>query len=461
MTEQSVVRYEPRGAAARLFDTRDTEVLMDGPAGTGKTLACLYRVHLACLSHANVRALIMRKTGVSLGSTTLATFEETVIPEAIKSGLVQWYGGSPRVPPQYNYPRDSKIVVAGMDKPEKVLSSEYDLIFVDEATELTVTDWETLLTRLRHGKLPWQQAIAACNPAYPSHWLNQRAAAGTMTRLISRHIDNPAFTNTDGSLTPAGAEYFEKLEKLTGVRRDRLYVGRWVAAEGVVYEDWDEAVHVIDRFEIPPWWRRYWAVDFGFTHPFVLQCWAEDGDGRLYLYREIFHTQRLVEDHARQIMEIVTEPVPDMDQKPMESIPDAVLAGRRRWTEPRPYRVVCDHDAEGRATLERHLGISTTKALKTVSTGIQTAQVRMRRAGDGRPRVFVLRDSVVERDPSLVDAKRPASTQEEIPGYVWAIKPGGQLKEEPVKDMDDGCDAMRYMVMEKDGGAKYRIRVMG
>src|SRR5581483_1099117 len=147
----------------------------------------------------------------------------------------------------------------------------------------------------------------------------------------------------------------------------------------------------------------------------------------------------------------VTEPVPDVEQRE-EPMRLAVAAGRRRWTEPRPRAVICDHDAQGRATLEKHLGMSTTKAHKTVSEGIQAFQARLKVAGDGLPRVGFMRDSVVERDPALVEAKKPTYTAEEIPGYVWAVRPGGQVKEEPVKEMDDGCDTARYMVAERDLG---------
>ena len=43
---------------------------------------------------------------------------------------------------------------------------------------------------------------------------------------------------------------------------------------------------------------------------------------------------------------------------------------------------------------------------------------------------------------------------------MWAIKPGGELKEEPVKEMDDGMDAMRYMVAERDLGGRPSVRVL-
>lgn len=435
-------RYEPRGAARQLFSTRDAEVLLDGPAGTGKSLAALYRLHAACLAHPGIRCLIVRKTAVSLGSTTLVTFDEKVAVDALRTGAVRWYGGSPREAAAYRYHNGSRIVVGGMDKPEKVLSSEYDLVFADEATELTVTDWETLASRLRNGRLPWQQQIAACNPAHPTHWINQRAAEGKMRRLISRHVDNPRYVNTDGTYTAEGEAYMAKLGALTGVRKLRLKDGRWAAAEGVIYEGFDPAVHVIPRFDIPPDWVRWWSVDFGYTNPAVIQCWAEDPDGRLYLYREIYQTRTLVEDLAKKVLSIVA--------------PGGV------WREPRPRAVICDHDAEDRATLQRHLGMSTTAARKDVSPGIQAVATRWRPAGDGRPRLFLFADALVQRDSELDEAKKPCCTAEELPGYVWAVKPGnaGGLKEEPVKADDHGADALRYVVAARDLGVRPRIRWM-
>jgi Phage terminase large subunit len=458
VTTPTIVRSDPRGAAPQLFSCRESEVILDGPAGTGKSVAALYRLHLAALNHPGIRCLIVRKTAVSLTSTTLVTYEDKVAGEALKQRIIRWYGGSAKEAAAFKYSNGSRIVVGGMDKPEKIMSSEYDLVFCDEATELIVDDWEAIMTRLRNGKLPWQQVIAACNPAHEKHWLNQRANQGGMARLISRHRDNPAYVNADGTHTEAGAAYFAILGKLTGVRKLRLVDGKWASAEGVIYEDWDDAVHLVDRFPIPADWDRYWSVDFGYTHPFVLQWWAEDPDGRLYLYREIYHTRRLVEDHAAQALSLVTEPVPGVEQIPGESLLDAVNYRRRRWTEPRPRAVIADHDAEGRATLERHLGISTVKAHKAVTEGIQAFQARLKAAGDGRPRVVILRDSVVERDPVLVESKAPACTAEEMPGYVWAVKPGGVLKEEPRKEEDDGADAGRYMVAEKDFGRRPRFR---
>ena len=442
MTAAVVHRYEPRGAAKQLLESRAPEILLSGPAGTGKSRACLEKLHLQALKYPKMKGLIVRKTLASLGTTALATWREHVAAEALANGTVRWYGGSSERPPAYQYRNGSEVVVGGMDKATKIMSSEYDVAFAQEAIELTEDDWEAITTRLRRGRLPYQQIIADTNPDAETHWLNVRANHGGTLMLHSKHEDNPIYFDADGHMTEAGRDYIEgKLDRLTGVRYLRLRKGLWVAAEGMIYEGWDPSVHLVDRFPIPDAWARWWSVDFGFTHPFVLQCWAEDGDGRLWLYREIHHTGRLVEDHARQILSIVA--------------PDGT------WVEPRPRAIVCDHDAEGRATLERHLGMSTAPAHKAVTAGIQAVQARLKVAGDGKPRLAIMRDSVVERDQGRVDARKPACTAEEIPGYVWAVKPGGVLKEEPVKDDDDGCDALRYVVAERDLAARPRVRVMG
>lgn len=308
----------------------------------------------------------------------------------------------------------------------------HNCAYVQEATELDEEEWEKLASRLRNGRMPYQQLIGDCNPDSPMHWLNLRCNAGITKRLQSKHEDNPTLWDTKtGKPTEHGAAYLARLDTLTGVRKDRLRYGKWVAAEGMIYMDsWDRSKNVIDAPKewgkdefgpVPPKdWSRYWSVDFGFTHPFVLGMWAEDGDGRLWLYRQIYHTQRLVEDHAKRAIEI-------MDQ--------------------RPRAVIVDHDAEDRATLSRYLRMPTIPARKEVGIGIQSVAARMKLAGDGRPRLLFVKGSLLERDPSLIDARRPGSTEDEVEGYVWNDR---TRREEPRKEADDGMDMTRYVVTFRD-----------
>lgn len=440
--------YTPRGAALLLFKHRDGEVLLSGPAGTGKSRACLEKLHAMALANPGMRGLILRKTQKSLASTGLVTLREKVLPEALTAGLVKWYGGSASEAACYRYTNGSSITVGGLDNPDKIMSSEYDVIYIQEATEVSEADWEACTSRLRNGRVSFQQLLADCNPAQATHWLKVRADNGQTTMLESRHEDNPVYYGPDGTITDAGRRYIHGvLDKLTGVRYSRLRKGIWAAAEGLVYDDFDPAVHLVDA--LPPGadtWPRYWSIDFGFGNPFVAQFWAEDPDGRLWLYREIYMTRRLVEDHARQILSLVRN------------------ERTGRWREPQPTAIICDHDAEDRATLERHLGMSTVAARKAPKAGqrdlvgLQQVQARLKDAGDGRPRLYLVRDALVEKDQKLVDAKLPTCSEEEIVGYVWPADVKPEQREHPVKKDDHGMDAMRYMVGHRDLVAEFNIR---
>lgn len=411
--------YEPRGAAAALRGVAAPEVVLSGPAGTGKTRGCLEWMHALALEHPRSRGLICRRTRDSLTQTALVTFNEEVRPHLD--------GAAWRATEQeYRYPNGSVVVVAGLDREgQRVFSSQYDHVYVNEATELQEAHWENLTTRLRNGRSPLQQLFADCNPDRPSHWLKVRSDEGRCLMLESRHEDNPRLW--DGAAwTKQGVDYLAKLDALTGPRRLRLRFGRWVQAEGIVYDAWDAGVHLIDPFAIPPNWPRYWAVDFGYTNPFCCLMCAADGDGRLYVYRQVYHTKRLVKEHAERMRAVSVR-------------------------DPSPAGIVADsEDREGRETLAA-AGYGTVAALKgpgSVMMGIQAVQARLQRAGDGRPRLFVFRGGLDERDPELAQARRPTCLEEEIDGYVFDARAG---RDGPAANQDDhALDALRYLVAALD-----------
>lgn len=433
-----VEEYHAYGAVARLFRASDRgEVLLAGAAGTGKTRGLLEYANYVATEYRGARILLVRKTRRSLTESAMVTLEQKVLSPA--QG-VAWQAGLQR----YHYPNGSIIAVAGMDKASKVMSSEWDLIVVPEATELDEREWEALTTRLRNGRVPYQQIVGDCNPDAPTHWLKLRAESGKLLMLDSRHEDNP-------TVTP---DYLRRLDELTGVRYLRYRLGVWAAAEGMVYQDaWERGRNLVERERVtrrtynplygdcalPRDWPRYMAIDFGYTNPFVAQWWAVDPDGRVYLYREIYRSQTLVEDHARAILHYAKW-----------HLDNGRLAPTMKDSDPLPRAIFADHDAEGRATLERHLGWYTTSAEKAISDGIQAVAARMKPAGDGLPRLYVLQGSLVERDPVLAEQKLPCSTVEEIDGYVWDVRGGRSRGEEPMDLNNHGCDAMRYLCATLD-----------
>lgn len=431
---EHVVRL--RGAVADLmWDVRDREVMVAGPYGTGKTRGVLEYIHRSLLQYPGARALIARRTAISLTNSALVTFREQVL----QSGEARYFGGSKDRPAAYQYPNGSEAIAGGLDNPDKVLSTEYDLVYIVEATDVPEVSWESCAGRLRHGAMPYQQIVGDCNPRGPNHWIKKRADRKQLRLLSSRHTDNPAYW--DGyDWTPAGRAYRDLLSStLTGVRRERFLEGKWAAAEGIIYGDWDEQTNVLRPQVLPREWPRVWSLDFGATNPFVCQSWALDPDDRMVLEWEIYRTGRLVEDHARRALELAGA---------------VSRGGVVDWSRGiRPRDVVCDHDAEGRLTFTKYTGLKTTPAYKDIGQGIQAVQARLRPATDGRPRLFLLDDALRDRDTSLDDAMKPASTAEEWDSYVWDSR-----RELPVKENDHGMDATRYAVCLVDHIGRSRMR---
>ena len=183
---------EFRGMALQAFTDQSPEIILSGPAGTGKSFAILWKLHYLCATNKNVRALIVRKTRESLTESALVTFENQVL-----GGDSEISNGAARDTRKvYRYPTGSEIIVAGLvqsrqDQRAKIMSTEYDIIYPQEAIELTLNDWEQLTTRLRNGRLPYQQIIGDTNPDSPSHWIWSRGLSGRTKLLNSRHEDNP------------------------------------------------------------------------------------------------------------------------------------------------------------------------------------------------------------------------------------------------------------------------------
>jgi phage terminase large subunit len=420
--------YTPYGGASLMWKCKDRALLYDGPAGTGKSRGVLEKVMLAAMKYKGMRALLVRDTRTSMSQSVLVTFESHVAVNE-KGERLPWVSGPSRATrTSYVLPNGSEIVLGGMDNPDRIMSTEYDLIAVFEATEVAEAAIEQLTTRLRNGVMPYQQLICDCNPAGPTHHLKRAADAAKMTRIPSRHRDNPVlFDQEKQDWTPRGREYLQVLSMLTGHRRSRLLEGHWAASEGLVYPNFDPAVHVIDRMP-DGWqaWPKLRTIDFGFTNPLVCQWWAVDPDGRLYLYREYVKSKVTVSDHAPAIK---------------------ALSGDERYTVN-----IADHDADDRAELLKQ-GIETVAAKKAVSVGVQAVTARLAVQADGKPRLFVLRGSLVEQDNTLADAKRPCGFLAEVDSYVYPkTKEGKQEKEEPVKEHDHSMDAARYAVAYFDVG---------
>ena len=214
------------------------ERILAGPAETGKTIACLWHLHNLARIWPGLQGAIVRKTYASMPGTVLETFEKKILPVPPDNPESQIVAFGGKRPDRYLYPNGSVIWVGGMDNPDRVLSSERDVIYVNQAEELSLEEWETLATRTtgRAGNMPNAFLMGDCNPAYSTHWIMRRAAAGTLQKIDSRHVDNP--TLYDGAdWTEQGKRTLSVLDGLTGARKQRLRFGLWIdEVEGALWE---------------------------------------------------------------------------------------------------------------------------------------------------------------------------------------------------------------------------------
>ena len=392
--------YTPYGNVRAFMTCHDPEVVMVGPAETGKTLAALMKLHICACKYPRAQLAIIRKTQKSIYTSVLQTYQNRVINDGAP---VEVFGGSR--PEWFTYPNGAQVFIGGMDNPDKVLSSERDIIYVNQAEELMPADWETLTPRTtgRAGNMPYSQCIGDCNPAHPNHWILERANEGKLTLLETTHKDNPTlWDHAKGDWTEQGQRTLGTLGNLTGARRARLLMGQWAQEEGAVYDEFTRSVHVVQR-DVSELRSFIVAADEGYTDPMVALVLGTDNDRRVHIVEEFYRRGVVQEDFVAYCCGLAD-----------------------RYGEP---RFVVDSAAAGLIAALRVAGCRAEAADKAVLDGIQEVKARLKIQGDGRPRLTV--------DPGCRNTIASFET------YTWDEK----KTDTPKHDNSDPMDALRYGCM--------------
>jgi len=316
-SNDSVVGFQCYGGARELWRYKGPEAIIAGPYETGKTFAALHKLHTILCKYPGTQGLILRETYKSLINSAIVTFENKVLPYPPSDPQCPVIAFGGKKPEWYDYPNGSRLHLGGMDVAGKFLSSEFDIIYVNQAEELLLSDWELLVGRStgRAGNMPYGQLFGDCNPSYPKHWIKKRKE---IKFIPSHHEDNPVlFDPETGEMTEQGQQTMKRLNSFTGLRYKRGRLGLWVLAEGAVFDNFDEEFNVSYDAEYNPDLPVRWGVDDGYAygdgpgyanyHPRVFLLGQPTSQGGLNIIYEYVMAGELPELSVANVLEFPYE----------------------------------------------------------------------------------------------------------------------------------------------------------
>jgi hypothetical protein len=287
-TGDARVLYDPQPKQDQLHACEAPNVLYGGQAGGGKSHGLRWHGIMACARHHNLRVLLLRRKFKDLEHTHLLNIPIEVPPE------LATYNDSKHF---LKFPSTSSVMVFGHCQHEKdiasYLSTEWDIILVDEGSTFTPRMLRLLRTRLRtKNRTIRPQFVVGTNPGGEGHlWLYQR--------FISREVppeESRGYKTSEWAFIPSALEDNEYLdadeyEKQFSDLSDEEYRGYrhgdWEAFAGQFFTSWRRAVHVVPSdTPVEDWWERVACLDWAWTGVGYFSMGAVDEFGRIWGYKE-------------------------------------------------------------------------------------------------------------------------------------------------------------------------------
>ena len=195
--------------------------------------------------------------------------------------------------------------------------AEYDVIFIDEATNLKEEWIKKINLAVRSTKDFPKRTYYTMNPGGISHGYFKRLFVDRKFEGAENPDDYSfikALVTDNKALMAMQPEYLQELENLPPKLREAWLNGSWDIFEGMFFEDFrpdpdvNKAIelgvepeelrqqhrwcHVIEPFDLNAGQCRGWNImrsyDFGYGKPFSLGYWAVDYDGTLYRIMEFY-----------------------------------------------------------------------------------------------------------------------------------------------------------------------------
>lgn len=278
-----------------VLDPRDAKyVAYFGGVGSGKSLVlCAAMICQGVLYGGEY--VIARQFMPELKRTTYKTFLEILPPELLvdhKVALSEVHIKSATGKPAIFY-------FVGLDEPDKLRSLNLSGFGIDEASQVSEESFLLLMNRLRN-KQGLRKGLLVGNPAghnwVYSYFVKQDIFKTEQAKREFKIILAPSTENIhlpEGYVQSMLATYSEE-------RIQREIMGSFDAFEGAVYPEFRRDIHVIDDFRIPDSWTRVVGIDHGYRNPAAWVWGAVDQDGNLYIYREFYESEWLIEEICKK-----------------------------------------------------------------------------------------------------------------------------------------------------------------
>ena len=274
-------------------------VCYGGARGGGKSWVVRAKATLLALNYPGIKIIILRRTYADLWQNHVLELRKLLEPD------IATYRDSEKA---MVFPNGSRIRFGYCAAEADVLQyqgQEYDIMFLDEATQFTEYMYNCLVASNRGANEFPHRMYLTCNPGGVGHaWVKRLFIDKDYTE--AENPDDyefiPAKVYDNKVLVDKDPEYVRMLETLPEDMRRAWLDGDWNVFAGQYFREWRDDIHVIDPIEIPVWWRRYFAMDYGLD--MLAGYWiAIDGEGNGYVYREIYESGLIASDAAMRIKE--------------------------------------------------------------------------------------------------------------------------------------------------------------
>lgn len=299
----AVLNIDPPNERQKLFfECQSRYVAYGGARGGGKSWAVRVKAILLCLQYYGIKVLILRRSYPELKDNHIMPMQSML------KGIAKWK----ETDKMFYFPNNSIIRFGYCDSEADVLQyqgQEYDVLFLDEATQFTEFQFNALKSCVRGANNFPKRIYLTCNPGNVGHEWVKRLFVDKQYKANENPDDYsfiPAKVYDNQALLDSDPGYVAVLESLPeGLKRAWLE-GDWNVFEGQYFPEYKENVHIVQPFMIPKHWRKYRAIDYGLD---MLAClWiAVDEHRRAVVYRELYEANLIVSEAAEKIRSLTNE----------------------------------------------------------------------------------------------------------------------------------------------------------